>query len=83
MSLKSSLRTLVTLGRGVVQGIPEAAADRDPLVLFEEWFEAARECGIFLPEAMALATATAQGAPSVRMVLLKGTDARGFLFYTN
>jgi len=83
MSLKSSLRTLVTLGQGVVQGIPEAAADRDPIDLFEEWFKAARESGLFLPESMALATATSTGAPSVRMVLHKGVDERGFVFYTN
>lgn len=83
MSLKSSLRTLLTLGKGVVQGIPEAAADRDPIELFREWFDAATESGIFMPEASALATATADGAPSVRMVLLKTLDARGFVFYTN
>lgn len=83
MSLKSSLRTLVTLGQGVVQGIPEAAADRDPIDLFGEWYAAARESGIFLPESMALATATSDGAPSVRMVLLKTVDERGFVFYTN
>lgn len=83
MSLKSSLRTLVTLGQGVVQGIPEAAADRDPMELFGEWFKAAEESGLFLPEAVALATATVSGAPSVRMVLLKGADTRGFVFYTN
>ena len=83
MSLKSSLRTLVTLGQGVVQGIPEAAADRDPLELFQDWFKAAEESGLFLPEALALATATKDGAPSVRMVLLKGVDPRGFVFYTN
>lgn len=83
MSLKSSLRTLVTLGQGVVQGIPEAAADRDPIELFGDWFKAAEESGIFMPEAMALATATPAGAPSVRMVLHKGVDARGFVFYTN
>jgi pyridoxamine 5'-phosphate oxidase len=83
MSLKSSFRTLVTLGRGVVQGIPEAAADRDPVELFNEWFAAAADSGLFMPEAMSLATATADGAPSVRMVLLKGVDERGFVFYTN
>lgn len=83
MSLKSSLRTLVTLGQGVVQGIPEAAADRDPLELFKEWFAAATESGIFMPESMSLATATRDGAPSVRMVLLKTLDERGFVFYTN
>jgi pyridoxamine 5'-phosphate oxidase len=83
MSLKSSLRTLVTLGKGVVQGIPEAAAGRDPIELFKEWFDAAAESGLFLPEAAALATASPEGAPSVRMVLLKTLDARGLVFYTN
>jgi pyridoxamine 5'-phosphate oxidase len=83
MSLKSSLRTIVTLGQGVVQGIPEAAADRDPMDLFHDWFKAAGESGILLPESMSLATADADGAPSVRMVLLKTVDQRGFVFYTN
>lgn len=83
MSLKSSFRTLVTLGKGVIQGIPEAAADRDPIELFKDWFAAARESGVFMPEAMALATASPGGEPSVRMVLLKTVDERGFVFYTN
>ena len=83
MSLKSSIRTIKTLGKGVVVGIPEAAADRDPLELFHEWFEAARESGLHLPESMSLATATPEGMPSVRMVLLKAYDERGFVFYTN
>jgi pyridoxamine 5'-phosphate oxidase len=83
MSLKSSFRTLVTLGTGVVQGIPEAADDRDPIELFKEWFKVATDSGIFLPESASLATATADGAPSVRMVLLKTVDERGFVFYTN
>lgn len=83
MSLKSHLRTLVTLGRGVLRGIPEAAADRDPIELFDDWFRAARESGLLLPESMAVATATPDGAPSVRMLLLKGVDERGFVFYTN
>ena len=83
MSLKSHLRTIVTLGQGVVRGIPEAAADRDPIELFSDWFEVARESGILLPESMAVATSTPDGAPSVRMLLLKGVDERGFVFYTN
>jgi len=83
MSLKSSLKTLVTLGQGVVVGIPEAADDADPIELFGAWFAAARDSGILLPESMALATATPDGHPSVRMVLLKSFDARGFVFYTN
>lgn len=83
MSLKSSFRTIVTLGKGVVQGIPDAADDRDPIDLFSEWFHIAGESGLLLPESMALATATPDGAPSVRMILLKGVDERGFVFYTN
>jgi len=83
MSLKSSLRTLVTLGKGVVKGIPEADERRDPVELFKEWFHVAGESGILLPESMALATATRDGLPSVRMVLLKGIDERGLVFYTN
>ena len=83
MSLKSTLRTVITAGKGVATGLPEATADRDPIELFGEWFEAARQSGILLPETMALATATQDGRPSVRMVLLKGFDERGFVFYTN
>jgi pyridoxamine 5'-phosphate oxidase len=55
----------------------------DPHHLFEEWFAFARESEPNDPNAMALATADAAGRPSVRMVLLKGHDQRGFVFYTN
>ena len=55
----------------------------DPHALFEEWFAEARLAEPDLPEAMAVATAGVNGAPSVRMVLLKGHDERGFVFYTN
>ena len=55
----------------------------DPLDLFRAWYDEAREAEINDSNAMALATADAQGRPSVRMVLLKGYDARGFVFYTN
>lgn len=55
----------------------------DPLRQFLLWFEEARAAGIALPEAMALATATAAGRPSVRMVLLKRADESGFGFHTN
>jgi pyridoxamine 5'-phosphate oxidase len=57
--------------------------DPDPLRQFQRWFAAAREAGVHVPEAMALATATADGRPSVRMVLLKDADERGFAFFTN
>jgi len=60
--------------------IPNAA---DPIALFGQWFaEAGAKEGV-LPEAMNLATATRNGKPSSRMVLLKDVDARGFVFYTN
>jgi pyridoxamine 5'-phosphate oxidase len=55
----------------------------DPLVQFQSWLEDAKRCGLKEPTAMALATADAQGRPSVRMVLLKHADERGFVFYTN
>jgi pyridoxamine 5'-phosphate oxidase len=54
----------------------------DPLELFREWFDAAREAGVQFPETMTLATATADGVPSARMVLLKGADEDGFVFFT-
>ena len=55
----------------------------DPHQLFEAWFAEARAAEPNDAEAMALATADAEGRPSVRMVLLKGHDERGFAFYTN
>jgi pyridoxamine 5'-phosphate oxidase len=55
----------------------------DPHALFDAWLAEARLAEPNDPTAMALATADAQGRPSVRMVLLKGHDARGFVFYTN
>jgi len=83
MSLKSSLKTVLTLGRGVAGGLPDAAQDADPIDLFQDWFAAATEAGLLLPEAVTLATASADGEPSARMVLLKGADAAGFVFFTN
>ena len=55
----------------------------DPLDLFTRWFEEAREQGAFEPQAVALATATPDGVPSARMVLMKGFDERGITFFTN
>ena len=60
-----------------------ALPDSDPLGLFDTWFAEARETEPNDSNAMALATATPDGRPSVRMVLLKGHDASGFTFYTN
>jgi pyridoxamine 5'-phosphate oxidase len=55
----------------------------DPVAQFRRWLEDAEAEGVPLPNAMALATADADGRPSVRHVLLRGLDARGFVFYTN
>ncbi len=60
--------------------IPEAD---DPFALFETWFASAGVAEPNDPNAMCLATADASGAPSARMVLLKGHDRHGFVFYTN
>ena len=55
----------------------------DPFELFEKWFEVAKKKEINDPNALALGTASKDGVPSVRMVLLKGFDKDGFIFYTN
>ena len=67
----------------VREGLVEADVDPDPVVQFGRWFDDARAAGLVEPSAMALATAGADGAPSARMVLLRGVDQRGFVFYTN
>lgn len=72
---------------GCRRGKPKLKAKRtmasDPFHLFDEWFAEAQASEPNDPEAMALATADAEGRPSVRMVLLKGHGPLGFLFYTN
>jgi pyridoxamine 5'-phosphate oxidase len=55
----------------------------DPVVLFRRWYKDAERAGIHLPNAMALATAAADGRPSIRHVLLRDIQDRGFVFYTN
>lgn len=77
------LKSIVTLGQGVTKGLPEASVTRDPIELFGEWFDEAKKCGILLPESASLATATKEGAPSSRMVLLKEFSTNGFIFFTN
>ena len=57
--------------------------DADPLRQFTAWFEEAERAGTPAPEAAALATASSECRPSVRMVLIKHVDERGFVFYTN
>jgi pyridoxamine 5'-phosphate oxidase len=65
------------------QGLSEGDVDPDPMVEFRRWYRLAEESGVPQPDAMALATATADGVPSARMVLLKGADEGGFVFFTN
>lgn len=65
------------------QMLSEETAGLDPFALFERWYAEALSAGIDEPAAMALATSTAAGEPSVRMVLLRGFDSRGFVFFTN
>lgn len=56
---------------------------KDPIKIFQEWMSEAEATEINDPNAVALATSSLEGAPSVRMVLLKQLDARGFIFFTN
>jgi pyridoxamine 5'-phosphate oxidase len=64
-------------------GLTESAADPDPIAQFRRWFDAAIAADLHEPNAMTLATATPEGRPSARIVLLKGFDERGFVFYTS
>jgi len=66
-----------------LNALDERDLDPDPLRQFQRWFGEARAAGIEAPESMALATATPDGGPSVRMVLLKRADESGFAFHTN
>jgi pyridoxamine 5'-phosphate oxidase len=63
--------------------LTEADLDPDPLALFGRWFEEARSHGAFEPDAAALATASAGGRPSARMVLVKSFGPAGLVFFTN
>jgi pyridoxamine 5'-phosphate oxidase len=63
--------------------LDEAGIDRDPIRQFAAWYDAAVAAGVPEPEAMTLSTATPDGHPSARIVLLRGFDKRGFCFFTN
>ncbi len=67
----------------MLAGLSEAQAERDPIRQFENWFEDARRARLPLPNAMTLATVGRGGAPAARVVLLKGIERGGFVFYTN
>jgi len=64
-------------------GLSESDVDRDPMKQFERWFEDALRANLPLANAMTLATVAAGGKPSARVVLLKGIEGGGFVFYTN
>jgi pyridoxamine 5'-phosphate oxidase len=63
--------------------LDESAAPAEPMALFDRWFTEAVKASVRDANAMTLATATADGAPSARIVLLKGVDERGFVFFTD
>jgi len=65
------------------RGTQDFTAAEDPFALFRQWLAEAERSEPADPEAMAVATVDADGMPNVRMILLKGADERGFVFYTN
>jgi pyridoxamine 5'-phosphate oxidase len=66
-----------------LEGLDEKTIDRDPIKQFQLWFNDAIAAKLPMPDAMTLATATPDGKPSARMVLLKQVDHDGFVFFTN
>ena len=64
-------------------GLAEADLEPDPIAMFERWMRDAVDAGLHDPNAMVVATVGADGAPSARLVLLKGLSSDGFVFYTN
>src|SRR5471030_419476 len=81
---RSGQMTLVDLRKDYsMAGLTEKDLARDPFRQFDKWFQEAGAAKINEPNAMILATASRAGRPSSRIVLLKGVDGRGFVFYTN
>lgn len=64
-------------------GLVEADLAADPVTMFRQWLDEALEAGVHEPNAMVVATVSADGQPSSRMVLLKGVSDEGFVFFTN
>src|SRR5215212_6954517 len=67
----------------MLNGLSAANVDADPIRQFQDWFAQALAAGLAEPNAMTVATATPDGRPSARMLLIKGVDERGFVFFTN
>jgi pyridoxamine 5'-phosphate oxidase len=65
------------------EAVDERDLDLDPLTQFRRWYAAATDEGAYQPDAAAIATATPDGRPSARMVLVKGFDENGLVFFTN
>ena len=83
MSLRLAVNIADLRHEYMQSGLDEKNAAADPFKQFERWFDAATAARLHLPNAVILATADAQGAPSARAVLLKNYDPGGFVFYTN
>ena len=91
VSKKFSCLSIVNMDRKVADlrqnytftNLLETEVDSDPIKQFASWFEEALNADLLEPNAMTLATASSDGKPSARIVLLKGYDERGFVFYTN
>src|SRR5258708_5896404 len=81
--MKITFRQIFRLAASMTSELSEKTAGPDPIRFFRQWFDEAAKSKILLHDAMALATVTGEGEPAVRMVLLKGVDERGFIFYTN
>ena len=71
------------MGEGMAKGLSPDTAGNDPIALFGIWLEDAKKAGLFLHNAITLATCTKDAKPSARLMLLKGFDERGFVLYTN
>jgi pyridoxamine 5'-phosphate oxidase len=67
----------------MTRALDEASFDRNPVITLQRWIADAAAANVVEPNAMSLATANAQGRPSVRIVLLRGLDERGLRFYTS
>jgi len=78
-----SIRARIYSLKGLLLGLHESAVDRDPFAQFNTWYRHARWTGLPMPNSFLLATVTPDGKPDARMILLKGVDEKGFVFYTN
>jgi pyridoxamine 5'-phosphate oxidase len=80
---RMSLRARIYSLKGLLLGLHESVVDRDPLAQFDQWYGQARWTGLPMPDSFTLATVAPDGKPDARMLLLKGVDEKGFVFYTN